>query len=316
MSTSEILCVGELLWDSLPAGLFLGGAPFNVAGHLHTLGVPVALVSRVGLDRLGAEALQRLARHGIDTDLVQLDPVLPTGFVSVAVDGDGVPAYDIVAPAAWDAIELRDGMLDRAARAAAIVFGSLAQRAAASRDTIERLYAVDVPKVFDVNLRPPYDDADVVGRSLPHADIVKLNEYELDQMAGWFDLPAGLHECTTALADRFGCRTICVTRGGAGAAMLHAGRWTEHPGFRVEVKDTVGAGDAFLAALLAGLLAGHDDEVTLRHANLLGAYVATQLGAIPVYRPETLATSLGLGQQPTVDARFTQPRPAVDVGAR
>jgi fructokinase len=317
MSTSEILCVGEVLWDSLPAGLFLGGAPFNVAGHLHTLGVSVAMVSRVGLDQLGAEALQRLARHGVGTDLVQLDPVLPTGFVSVAVDEDGIPAYDIVAPAAWDAIELRDGLLERAARAAAIVFGSLAQRHAVSRETIERLCAVDVPKVFDVNLRPPYDDEDVVRRSLPRADIVKLNEHELDQMAGWFDLPAGLRARTTALGDRFGCRTICVTRGGAGAAMLHAGRWTEHPGFRVEVKDTVGAGDAFLAALLAGLLAGHDDEVTLRHANLLGAYVATQLGAIPAYRPETLAVSLGLGQPTSAEARLAQQqRPAVDVGAR
>ena len=316
MSTSEILCVGELLWDSLPAGLFLGGAPFNVAGHLHTLGVPVAMVSRVGLDRLGAEALQRAARYGIDTDLVQLDPVLPTGFVSVTVDDDGIPAYDIVAPAAWDAIELREGLLDRAARARAIVFGSLAQRQAVSRETIERLYAADVPKVFDVNLRPPYDDADVVRRSLPHADIVKLNEHELDQMARWFDLPTGLRACTTALADHFGCRTICVTRGGEGAAMLHAGRWTEHPGFRVEVRDTVGAGDAFLAALLAGLLAGHDDEVTLRHANLLGAYVATQPGAIPAYRPETLAASLGAGLPTAADARVAPPRPAADVAAR
>src|SRR3982750_1687970 len=101
MAMREVLCVGELLWDALPAGLFLGGAPFNVAGHLHTLGVPVAMVSRVGIDRLGAEGLARLARHGVGTELVQLDPVLPTGFVSVTVDDCGVPAYDIVAPAAW-----------------------------------------------------------------------------------------------------------------------------------------------------------------------------------------------------------------------
>jgi fructokinase len=319
MATSEILCVGELLWDALPAGLFLGGAPFNVAGHLHTLGVPVAMVSRVGIDRLGAEALERLARHGVGTELVQLDPVLPTGFVSVTVDDCGVPAYDIVAPAAWDAIELRDGLLDRAAGAAAVVFGSLAQRSGVSRETIERLCSVDVPKVFDVNLRPPYDDAEVVRRSLPRADVVKLNDYELDQMAEWFDLPAGLRDRTTALADRFGCRTICVTRGGAGAAMLHAGRWTEHPGFRVEVKDTVGAGDAFLAALLAGLLAGHDDEDTLRHANLLGAYVATQPGAIPAYEPASVSLAVDpapTGASPAGASPSTRPRPAADVGAR
>src|SRR5919205_571035 len=117
MPHAEVLCVGEVLWDSLPAGLFLGGAPFNVAGHLHALGVPVGMVSRVGADRLGTEALQRLARNGIATDIVE--------------------------PAAWDFIELEEGLLGRAADAAAIVFGSLAQRSAVSRGTIERLCAAD-----------------------------------------------------------------------------------------------------------------------------------------------------------------------------
>jgi fructokinase len=169
---AEILCVGEVLWDALPAGLFLGGAPFNVAGHLHALGVRVGVVSRVGDDRLGTEALERLARSGIATDLVQIDPALETGFVSVTLDDDGIPAYDIVEPAAWDHIALQDGLLERAASAAAIVFGSLAQRHVVSRATIERLCEVDVPKVFDVNLRPPYDDVAVVRHSLGHADIV------------------------------------------------------------------------------------------------------------------------------------------------
>src|SRR5688500_8917738 len=145
MALSEVLCVGEVLWDSLPAGLFLGGAPLNVAGHLHALGVPVGMVSRVGQDRLGAEALLRLARRGIATDLVQVDPALPTGFVSVTVDGDGIPAYDIVAPAAWDAIALPGGLLERAGRASAVVFGTLAQRHPVSRAAIGRLCAVDAP---------------------------------------------------------------------------------------------------------------------------------------------------------------------------
>jgi fructokinase len=319
MTRSEVLCVGEVLWDSLPAGLFLGGAPFNVAGHLHALGVPVAMVSRVGQDRLGSEALQRLARNGIATDLVQVDPALPTGFVSVTVDADGIPAYDIVEPAAWDHIELRDGVLARAERAAAVVFGCLAQRNAVSRATIARLCEVDVPKVFDVNLRPPYDTPEIVRHSLAHADVVKLNEHELEQMAGWYGLPTGLREGTTGLAERFGCRTVCVTRGGAGAALLRDGRWSEHSGYRVEVKDTVGSGDAFLAAFLAGLLAGHDDEAILQHANLLGAYVATQFGAIPVYQQETLALILAVNQQSqphaqpaAAEAVFFQRHPAVE----
>ena len=285
----EVLCVGEVLWDSLPAGLFLGGAPFNVAGHLHALGVPVGMVSRVGHDRLGGEALQRLRRSGIGTDLLQRDSKRPTGFVSITLDDAGIPAYDIVSPAAWDYIELDDGLLERAERSAAIVFGSLAQRSPVSGATIERLCETDVPKVFDVNLRPPYDGVAVVRRSLGYADVVKLNEHELAQMAAWFGLPEGLRAGAAALAERFGCRTICITRGEAGSALLHDGRWTEHAGYRVEVKDTVGSGDAFLAAFLAGWLAGRDDDALLQHANLLGAYVATQHGAIPAYQQETLA---------------------------
>jgi fructokinase len=312
MSAPEVLCVGEVLWDSLPAGIFLGGAPFNVAGHLHALGVPVGMISRVGDDRLGTEALQRLARYGIATDLVQVDDALPTGFVSVTLDAEGVPDYDIVKPAAWDGIELREGVLERAERAGAIVFGSLAQRSWVTRETIRRLCRVDVPKVFDVNLRPPYDDAGIVRHSLASADIVKLNEHELARMAAWFGLPAGLREATEALADRFGCGTVCVTRGGEGSALLHQGRWTEHAGYRVEVRDTVGSGDAFLAAFLAGLLAGQDDETILRHANLLGAYVATQYGAIPAYQQETLALILAVNQQqPTAaEAVFFHPQVA------
>ncbi|GJG87521.1 fructokinase [Gemmatimonadetes bacterium T265] len=302
MSRSEVLCVGEVLWDSLPAGLFIGGAPFNVAGHLHALGVPVGVVSRVGRDQLGAEALARLARHGIATDLVQTDPALRTGFVSVSVDAAGVPAYDIVEPAAWDLIELRASLLERAAGAGAIVFGSLAQRHRVSRATIERLCEVDVMKVFDVNLRPPYDDAEVVRRALARADVVKLNEPELEQMAGWFGLPAGLRAGALALADRYGCRTVCVTRGAAGAVLLNAGRWSEHGGYRVAVRDTVGSGDAFLAALLSGLLAGSDDDVLLQHANLRGAYVASRDGAIPVYDQEVLTLIRAHGVPPSAVA--------------
>jgi fructokinase len=125
----------------------------------------------------------------------------------------------------------------------------------------------------------------VVRRALAHADVVKLNEHELERMAAWFGLPAGRREGATALAARFGCPTVCVTRGAAGAALLNDGRWSEHPGYRVEVRDTVGAGDAFLAALLSGLLAGRDDARVLRDANRRGATVAAQFGAVPAGVP-------------------------------
>lgn len=292
MAGLEVFCVGEVLWDSLPSGLFLGGAPYNVAGHLHALGVPSSIVSRVGADRLGDEALQRIAASGIATDLVQRDPELETGFVSVTMTGDGIPSYDVVEPAAWDHIALEEVLVRRASEAAVLVFGSLAQRSPVSRLTIEQLYAMDIYKVFDVNLRPPYEHPEVVRRSLHHADLVKLNEAELKQMADWFGLPTALREATTALAEEFGCPTVCVTRGAGGAVLFRERRWSEHAGYRVSVRDTVGAGDAFLAAVLTGLWRGREDAALLQEANLLGAYVATQSGAIPRYREDIFAEIL------------------------
>ncbi len=289
MSSQEILCVGEVLWDALPEGLFLGGAPFNVACHLRAAGLAVAMVSRLGEDRLGEEALRRATRYGVGIDLIQSDPVLPTGFVRVTVDPAGNPAYEIVEPAAWDAIVATGALVARAAEARAIVFGSLAQRHAISRATIERLWDGDATMVFDVNLRPPYDDKEVVRRSLRRADVVKLSEQEMAQVTEWFDLPNDSREGVAGLADTFACPIVCLTRGSEGAALWNEGRWTEHPGYKVEVRDTVGAGDAFLAVLLAGLFSGGADAALLQHANLIGAYVATQYGAVPADQEAAIA---------------------------
>jgi fructokinase len=293
MPATEILCVGEVVWDALPAGLFLGGAPFNVACHLAAAGLPVSLVSRVGRDHLGDEAVRRAAWYGVHTDLVQRDDTLPTGLVRVTVDAAGAPSYEIVDPAAWDAIAPTPELLRRAADARAIVFGSLAQRRETSRRTIERLGSADAVRVFDANLRPPHDDAEVVRASLARAAVAKLTEAELRRVAEWFRLPdESAARTAAAIAETFGCRVVCVTRGSEGAGLWHDGRWTEHPGFEVEVRDTVGTGDAFLAVLLAGLLrGGADDRTLLRHANLAGAYVATQAGAVPADQPAAAGTA-------------------------
>ena len=283
--SDEVLCVGEVLWDSLPEGLFLGGAPFNVACHLRATGTPVSMVSRVGTDRLGDEVLRRAKRYGVGTDLIQVDPLLPTGFVRVHVDEHGNGSYEICEPVAWDAIEATETLLTRAARARAIVFGSLAQRSTTTRYTIERLWEVASDQtlmVCDVNLRAPHDDLEVIRASLGMADVAKLSDAELIKLTerfGWSDRDE--REMMQGLATRFGCPVVCVTRGSRGAALLHDGEFSEHPGFPAEVRDTVGAGDAFLAVLLAGLLAGSSDAELLQHANLMGAYVVTQFGALP-----------------------------------
>ncbi len=281
MPPAEVLCVGEVLWDALPEGLFLGGAPFNVACHLRAAGTPVSMVSRIGKDRLGDEVTRRAARYGVGSDLLQVDDALPTGFARVDVDESGNPTYEILVPAAWDAIERTDHLLARAANARAIVFGTLAQRQPVSRATIQRLWDTEALMVLDVNLRVPFEDREIVRDSLQRADVVKMSNEELQKVAAWFALQGGPRESVAALAESFACQVVCVTRGSQGAALWHDGKWSEHPGFKVEVRDTVGAGDAFLAVLLAGLLAGGTDSAILQHANLIGAYVATQFGAVP-----------------------------------
>jgi len=307
MPATEILCVGEVVWDALPAGLFLGGAPFNVACHLSAAGLPVALVSRVGRDHLGDEVIRRAAWYGVDTTLVQRDDVRPTGLVRVTVDDVGAASYEIVDPAAWDAIAATPELLDRAASARAIVFGSLAQRSEVSRRTIERLWETDALLVFDAKLRPPHDDPAVVRRSLEHAVMVKVTEPELRQLAEWFALDDdSIAQTAESVATMFGCDIVSVTRGREGSGLWHDGRWTEQPGFEVEVRDTVGAGDAFLAVLLAGLLRGTDDRTLLRHANLAGAYVATQSGAVPTDQPA--ASGAPPAEEPAPKPRRQGPR--------
>jgi len=286
---NEILCVGEILWDALPEGLFLGGAPFNVARNLHALGEEVHFVSRVGDDILGEEALRRLRVQGLDADLMQIDDSLPTGFVRVALDAHtGEPNYEIVEPAAWDAITFTDALQQHVDRAVAIVFGSLAQRASTSRQTIQRLCETDLLCVFDVNLRPPYVDRAIVEHSLRVADVVKLNESELGRLRDWFGFAEAPEAAMADLAETFDCSAVCVTWGGDGARLWQDGTCSHHPGYAVDVEDTVGAGDAFLSALLSGLLAGRGGPSLLNRANRLGAYVAAHSGALPAYEVDGL----------------------------
>jgi len=291
-----VLCVGEVLWDSMPSGLFLGGAPYNVAYHLAMLGVKAGLVSRVGDDLLGREALRRLDAGGVDSRNVQIDRSLPTGFVRVTVDASGVPEFEIVHPAAWDRIEMTDDLRSAAAGARAVVFGSLAQRDEVSRRTIRELVSEASLAVLDVNLRPPWVDREVITDSMRLAGIVKMNEDELRKIGDWFGWSREPREAVPALAEMFGCSTVCVTRGARGATLWNGGVWSEHPGVPVEVRDTVGSGDAFLAALLAGLLEGLPDPRCLALASRLGAFVASRTGATPEYDVAGVEAFAALGE--------------------
>jgi len=282
--SGPILCYGEVLWDALPGGLYLGGAPFNVAVHLHQLGEHTVFASRVGEDHLGEEIVRRMEYRGMRSDFIQVDSTLPTGFVCVALEPTLGPSYTILHPSAWDSVEPTETLRDVAQSARAIIFGSLAQRDERTRSTLrELLEKSQADRVFDVNLRPPYDSREIVEASLRDSTVVKLNGEELRQIGEWFGLPSGERAALRSLADEFGCETVCVTRGDRGASLFHHDEIIDHPGYRVDVADAVGAGDAFLAGLLSQMYSGADPMEALDFANALGAYVATQSGATPVH---------------------------------
>jgi fructokinase len=287
---ARITVIGEALWDSLPKGLFLGGAPANVACHLRELGRSPTVVSRVGDDELGREVLRRLTKRGLSTDLIQVDTTnTPTGFVVVTMDGS-MPSYDIVQPSAWDAMEPTEQLVT-AATGAVVVYGSLAQRDARSRAAIGAAAAVASKRVFDINLRPPFIDPAMCVEHAKQCWLLKLNDDELPEMYNWCGLdgldgsdPAQVIAMACAVRDALECDNLCVTRGGDGALLVaSSGAVAQHPGFDVTAVDTVGAGDSFLATLLDSLLGGATASASLERACRVGAFVATQQGATPMH---------------------------------
>ena len=290
---NTIVCFGETLWDVLPTGRQPGGAPFNVAVHLGQLGQAAQLISRVGDDDLGAELLDFLTRRWVSTAHVQRDKAHPTGTVQANVDDAHEVKYDIVQPVAWDYIEHSNQLAELVAGTAMLVFGSLAARTATTRDTLYRLLPHARFRVFDVNLRAPHYTREVVEYLLTHCDLVKMNHHELAEIMGWFNRVADEGGTALAwLAARFHLQAVCVTLGADGALLWINGQLYRSPGVAVEVKDTIGSGDAFLAMLLASWQAGEAPETMLSLACAAGALVATHQGATPVLNPGEMATLL------------------------
>jgi fructokinase len=280
----NILAVGEVLWDLLPSGKQLGGAPANFTFHCRSLGAEAQIVTRVGDDELGREILDRFRTLRLPTDLVQIDSQLPTGTVDVALAPDGQPRFTICEHVAWDRIAAPEDALAAASRADAVCFGSLAQRSEPARRAIRTLVSATRPealRLFDVNLRRPFVDQDIVADSLELTDALKLNDQELPELAKMLGLPAGDRAAMSELAHRFGLRLVALTRGAAGALLLAEGCWSDDLGRSVTVRDTVGAGDAFTAALAIGFLSGRPLDAINRHANQVAAFVCSQPGGTP-----------------------------------
>jgi len=291
MSISSIICVGETLWDVLPHGEFLGGAPLNVAAHLTRLGVRAGMVSRIGTDDRGRRALQRIESIGLDTSLVQLDPQWPTGIAEAVLDATGAASYRFPQPCAWDALQATEAAIE-AAHNSIVIFGTLAQRSATARDAITRILEVASVRVCDANLRAPHVDREIALASLRHADFVKLNEEEVRIFADWLGVPGRPESLWETLSRQFGLRSFCVTEGERGACLWHEGIYVAQPAQPTQVADTIGAGDSFLAMLIVELFEGSAPSTAMERASRLAAYVASQPGATPDYDPSAFRGEL------------------------
>jgi len=284
-----VVGLGETLWDMLPTGKHLGGAPLNFAYIASLLGEHAVIASRIGNDSLGNEIQAELSSRNLDTSGVQTDSTLPTGTVDVHFR-DGQPEYEIRQPVAWDALEWTPEWRAIAATSDAVCFGSLAQRDPRSRQTIHKFLENTRPeclRVFDINLRKPFYSREVIELTLRSATILKLNDVELVEIAAILGAKGDSQRAIMGeLSDKFGLNTVLLTCGERGAMAVCGAKPASHPGFKVRVRDTIGAGDAFTAAAIHCILRGIELEKTLAFANKWASWVASEDGGMPVLRED------------------------------
>lgn len=281
--------LGELLWDLLPQGPMLGGAPANYAVTACSMGASAAVITRIGSDENGKKAVSQLAKLGLNIDHIQVDPLRPTGTVSVSIDDFGHPQYTIHENVAWDFIHNLTSALQIAQVADSICFGSLAQRSETSRATIHEILQVMKPqslRIFDVNLRQNYFSRDVLESSLELANVLKVSEEELPRFADCLGLHGPEDAVVPQLARKYGLILTAITRGSRGSLLIRGDERSDHPGVATQVADTIGAGDAFSAAMTLGLLAGLELDIINERANRVAAFVCSQHGATPAFPPE------------------------------
>jgi fructokinase len=283
----KLVGIGEILWDMLPGGCQLGGAPANFAYHAHALGMCGAVVSRVGADRLGREVFDKLDALGVDWGCLQTDEGHPTGTVTVTLAPGGAPDYDIHEGVAWDYLEWNEQLAGLAHEATAVCFGTLASRGYRTRQTVVKFLEAcpkNCLKVFDINLRQSYFTVEMIRDYLRRADVVKLNHEELPTVFDLFGLTFGSDsEALRTLVQKYGLKLVVLTCGGNGSMLCNGLKVSNHDGFEPEtMMDTVGAGDSFTAAVICGILKGWDLDQINDAANRLASFVCSKSGATPV----------------------------------
>ena len=282
-----VIGIGEILFDLLPEGRQLGGAPANFAYHATRLGCNGVAVSAVGCDSLGDEIVELLATNGVNHQIARVDA--PTGTVRVSLDERGVPCYEICEGVAWDRLQLNDEVLALANRCDAICFGTLAQRSEMSRKAIYDLIdAIPAERntlvIYDINLRQHYYSKELIEASLNRCNVLKINDEEFRTIAPMLGFVADNFELgARALIERYGLKMVIVTCGEKGSLIVTQNELSRLETPKVEVVDTVGAGDSFTAALCAGLLQGKDIREVHRKAVEVAAFVCSNAGAMPSY---------------------------------
>jgi fructokinase len=277
--------LGEVLWDILPSGKVLGGAPANFAYMTNVLGDEGIVASRIGNDELGREASRVMQSLGLNTSYLQQDNQHETGTAAVSIDPAGQPNFAIKESAAWDFLHWTPEWEDLSSRADVICFGSLAQRSPESAVAVESFLQNAPPRslrIFDVNLRQSFYGLHVLRKSLQLAHIVKLNDQELSQVSRLLNLGVGAEETLAKrLLNEYGLLLVCVTRGALGSILVSESQTVRHDGFRVKISDAIGAGDAFTACLAHYYLREYSLEDLSELANRFASWVATQRGATP-----------------------------------
>ncbi|MEC7447635.1 MAG: carbohydrate kinase [Planctomycetota bacterium] len=287
MKKPRIISFGEVLWDLFPDGGRFGGAPANFACHAALQGAEVTICTAVGDDRYGDDAIRILSDYDIDVSLVQTVATASTGTASVNLDDEGKPSFLFQENSAWDKLQWTDDIATKILSADAICFGTLGQRSEMARQTTQRALEVagraKIPRVVDINLRPPFFDAKIIRESIQLASILKMSDEEVETVCAVFeiDLRQGLEAALRCLMELGQLKMIVVTRGSEGALLLTTDEINVQAGIPTEVIDTVGAGDAFTAAFLIRELQGSARSQNLLESCMVAAEVCSHAGAVP-----------------------------------